>query len=80
MRYKRTEIAVETARVIVISRRRRMLAWCAECNKEANWVTLEEGVQLEGGGSQEVFEMAEDGKLHSSEAREESWSCVLTQF
>ncbi|HWO00856.1 MAG TPA: hypothetical protein VNS63_16475 [Blastocatellia bacterium] len=70
MKNKRTEIAIETARVIVISGRRRMLAWCAECNKEVNWLTVEEAALLASGSSRDVVEMVEAGELHSSETRE----------
>jgi len=69
MKNKRTEIAFETARVIVISRRTRMLAWCVQCNKEVNWVTVDEAALLAAESLRDVVEMIAGGKLHSSETR-----------
>jgi hypothetical protein len=57
MKNKRTEIAIETARAIVISGRSRVIAWCAECNKEVNLVTVEEAAGLAAGISRDVGDL-----------------------
>jgi hypothetical protein len=67
---KRTEITIETARVIVISKPKRMIAWCNQCNKEVDWVTVDEAARLAGTSSRQVFQMVEDGELHSIETDE----------
>jgi hypothetical protein len=39
---KRTEITVETDRVLIIRRRRVIRGWCLECGGEVDFVTLED--------------------------------------
>ena len=70
MSVKRTRITIETARVIVVSKPRRLLAWCAECDKEVDWVSLDEAARLSGASSRAVIQRIEDGALHSTETAE----------
>ena len=70
MKTKRTDITIETARVIVISKPKRMIGWCAACSKEVDWITLDEAARLRGASSREVIRMVEDGDLHSAETLE----------
>jgi hypothetical protein len=46
--HKRTEITVETDRVLIIRRRRVLRAWCAECGCEVDVVGQEEAELLTG--------------------------------
>ncbi|HWP43205.1 MAG TPA: hypothetical protein VNO14_08230 [Blastocatellia bacterium] len=70
MKTKRTEITIETKRVIVISKPSRMLGWCARCNREVDWVTVDEAARLASASSRDVFGMVESGMLHSAEMHE----------
>lgn len=70
MKTKRTDITIETSRVIVISKPKRMIAWCDGCNKEVDWVTLDEAARLANASSREVIRMVEGGNLHSAETLE----------
>ena len=67
MKQKRTEIAIETARLIVISKPRRLLACCDGCRKQVDWLTLDEAARLAGIGSRDLFRMIEGNVLHSLE-------------
>jgi len=46
--YKRTEITVETHRILTIRRRRAMRAWCHECGREVEMVGQAEAEALTG--------------------------------
>ena len=67
MKIIRTEIAIETARVIVIRAPGRALARCDACGGEVQWVRLDEAARLAGVGSRETFRMIEGDVLHSTE-------------
>jgi hypothetical protein len=70
MKIKRTDITIETARVIVISTPKRMIAWCGGCNKDVDWVTLDEAARLAKTSSRQVIRLIEGGDLHSAETLE----------
>lgn len=44
--YKRTEITVETDRILIIRKSRSRRAWCAECGREVYMVGLKEAQAL----------------------------------
>jgi hypothetical protein len=44
--YKRTEITVETDQIWVLRKARARRAWCAECGREVDMVTLEDAGAL----------------------------------
>jgi hypothetical protein len=44
--YKRTEVTVETDQILVIQRLRATQAWCAECGREVDMVTLKVAAAL----------------------------------
>jgi hypothetical protein len=46
--YRRTEITVETDRVLIIRKRHSTRGWCAECGKEVDMVGLKEAETLSG--------------------------------
>lgn len=70
MMTKRTEITIETARVTVISKPKRMTGWCAECHQEVDWITIDEAARLAGSSSREVFRMIEGKDFHAEETGE----------
>ena len=70
MRIIRTEIAVETARIIVIRAPGRAFTRCDACGGGVQWVTLDEAAGLAGLGSREIFRMIEGGLLHSTETED----------
>ena len=43
---KRTEVTVETDRILVIQRLRATRVWCAECGREVDMVTLRDAAAL----------------------------------
>ena len=46
--HKRTEITVETDKVLIIRRPRSIRAWCAECGRDVDMVGREEAEALKG--------------------------------
>jgi hypothetical protein len=72
--YKRTEITVETEQILVIRNSRARRAWCVECGREVNVVTLNDAGALLGGEArtpklQAVLPGCGDGRgWHWSEA------------
>lgn len=63
---RRTEITVETDRVIVVRRRREksVTAWCMACDAESVMLTVNEAASVLGASSMNVFRWAEAGHLH----------------
>ena len=70
MKIIRTEIAVETARVLVIRAPGRAFTRCDECGGEVQWVTLDEAARLAGVGSRKIFRLSEGEVLHSAETED----------
>jgi len=68
---RRTEIIVETERVILIRRRRRgrsACLWCEACGAESLMLTMEEAARMLGATSRQVFRWADAGRLHWTES------------
>lgn len=64
----RTEIVVETHRVLVIRRRGSLLeGWCARCSKQVGMIRLEEAA-LAGLSLHAIYQQARAGKLHLTES------------
>jgi excisionase family DNA binding protein len=62
---KRTEITIETDRVVVIRGRRRSgHAYCERCDKLVEMVTVDEAASFAGVSSRSIFRWVEDGELH----------------
>lgn len=70
MKTKHTEITVETTRVVVVSKHKRLIAPCEKCGEEVDWLTVDEAALLTRSKSLEIFRMAELGELHSLETVE----------
>jgi hypothetical protein len=70
--HRRTEITVETERVLIIRQRRSVRAWCHECGYEVEMVSLGEAEALTQVSVQEFCEAAEAHSWHLSENQEGS--------
>ena len=70
-RSKRTEVTVETSRLIAIKGRRLSAAVdCPLCGPAAEMVTLDEAALLAGVSSRALWHWVEAGKLHCRETAE----------
>ena len=67
---KRTEITIETSRLLVIHKPIRMIGWCARCDKDVDWLAVDEAARLVGWSSRAIFGLVERAELHSSETQE----------
>jgi hypothetical protein len=68
--HRRTEITVETERVLIIRQRRSVRTWCRECGCEVEMVSLGEAEALTKVSGQEVGEFAQAHRWHLSENQE----------
>jgi len=61
----RTEITIETERVVVISQSRKLgLLWCHGCAARMPMLTLDEAARIESTTPQVIYQMVEAGQLH----------------
>ena len=71
---RRTEITVETDRILLVRRRREertaAAIWCATCATDSFMFTVDEAAALLGTSSMTVFRWAERGRLHWLETAE----------
>ena len=67
---KRTQITIETSRVLIIRRARSARAQCQECAREVDVVGLEEAGVLTGMTQPALRENVETRKWHFSESSE----------
>ena len=65
----RTEITVETERLVIVNRRRRN-AWCSSCTRYVDMLTVDDAAILFHVASRTIFYWAESGVVHSSETPE----------
>jgi hypothetical protein len=65
----RTEIIVETERLVIVNRRRRH-AWCSSCVRQVEMLTVDDAAILFHVASRTIFYWAESGVVHSSETPE----------
>ncbi|HEX6650167.1 MAG TPA: hypothetical protein VF075_11520 [Pyrinomonadaceae bacterium] len=65
----RTEITVETDRLVVV-RRRRNSTWCATCLRQVEMLNVDDAALLARVNSRTIFHWAESGALHWSETPE----------
>lgn len=68
--HRRTEITIETERILIIRRRRSVRLWCRECGCEVEMVSLGEAEALTDVSGQEFREFAQAHTCHLSENRE----------
>jgi hypothetical protein len=64
---KRTQITIETSRVLIVRRMRSFRTWCPECAREVDAVGLDEATSLTGMTQPALRECVEAGKWHFSE-------------
>jgi hypothetical protein len=64
---KRTQITIETSRVLIVRRMRSSRTWCPECAREVDAVGLDEATSLTGMTQPALRECVEAGKWHFSE-------------
>ncbi|MEK6304531.1 MAG: hypothetical protein AABO41_27910 [Acidobacteriota bacterium] len=65
---KRTEITIETDRIVVLSRRKvSVVSWCRECNQRVKMVTVDEAAAIKGVTSRTMYRWADAEKLHFME-------------
>jgi hypothetical protein len=67
MKRKRTEITIETDRMLYISSPRKVLSWCATCGAQAEMVPVDEAAILRRVDSRTVFRWVEAEQVHFSE-------------
>jgi hypothetical protein len=67
MKRKRTEITIETERMLFISSPRKVLGWCVGCGAQAEMVPVDEAAILRRVDSRTIFRWAEAERVHSSE-------------
>jgi hypothetical protein len=65
----RTEITVETERLVVVNRRRRN-AWCATCARQVEMLNVDDAAIFAHVNSRTIFHWAESGVVHSTETPE----------
>ena len=62
---KRTEITIETERVLVVSQRRKKATlWCGDCAKNVLMLTVDEAARIACTVPLVIFGLAEAGRLH----------------
>ena len=66
----RTEITVETERLVVVNRRRRREAWCSACSRHVEMLNVDDAAIFAQVNSRTIFHWAESGVVHSSETPE----------
>jgi len=68
--YRKTEITVETHRIVTIRRRRSLRAWCVECGAEVDMVSLDEVQALTELTQPLLRDSAQAARWHFSEAQD----------
>ena len=66
----RTEITVETERLVIVNRRRRSTAWCSACSRYVEMFSVDDAAIFAHVNSRTIFHWAESGVVHSSETPE----------
>ena len=70
---RRTEISVETERIVVMSRRfgkKREPQWCHSCDEGVDMLTTDQSAIAARVSSRTIFRWAESGRLHIRETPE----------
>ena len=62
---KRTEIIIETERLLVRSKRPSMDAWCAACGVHVSILTPAEVAQILSTTTRDIYRRIEAGEVHS---------------
>jgi hypothetical protein len=67
---KRTEITIETDRVMFVSNRKSVTLPCDGCAAPVRMITVDEAAVLAGESSRSVYRRVESGQLHFAETPE----------
>jgi hypothetical protein len=67
MKRKRTEITIETERMLYISSPRKVVGWCATCGAQTEMVTVDQAAILARVDARTIFRRVEAETLHFSE-------------
>jgi hypothetical protein len=68
---KRTEITIETDRIVVLSRRKvSVVSWCHECGQRTKMVTVDEAATAAGVSSRTIYRWADGETVHFTETSE----------
>ena len=68
---KRTEITIETDRIVVLSRRKvSVLSWCHECSQKTKMVTVDDAATIAGVSARTIYRWTDAEKLHFTETSE----------
>lgn len=67
---KRTEITVETERLVVMRGHKRLIAWCVPCNQHREMLATDEAALAANVKSSTIFHWAESGRIHCTETPE----------
>jgi hypothetical protein len=75
---RRTEITIETERILVISRRNTSaLAWCSDCGSRGQMITPEAAAKMVGLSTRAVYRLIETKDLHFIETSDNRlWICL----
>ena len=65
----RTEITVETDRLIVVKRHKRS-GWCTVCSRQVEMLSVDDAALFAHVNSRTIFHWAESGAVHSTETPE----------
>jgi hypothetical protein len=68
--YKRTEVTIETERVVTIRRKLSLRAWCRECGRVVDAIGVEEAGALTGPQAAKLTDQAGAGGWHVCEGWE----------
>lgn len=65
MMKRRTEITIETERLLIIrSRKTSAQAWCTSCDRQVHMITIDEAAQVAKVSSRLVYRLVEADELH----------------
>lgn len=70
-RKKRTEITVQTDRIVVVTKQRpASRAWCKPCRREVLMLAVDEAASLAGVSSRTMYQWVEEQRVHFLETRD----------
>lgn len=64
---KRTEVTIETERLVVIRNRPRAVMWCEQCRAEVRMLTVDQAALMMRIRSLVIYRLVETGDLHFAE-------------
>jgi hypothetical protein len=77
---RRTEITLETHRILVIGRRGHLPTdWCKHCRKQVRMISLEEAIEA-GLSQQAITHQVETGRIHFTASAEETTFICLNSL